>query len=67
MADIICPNQNCNYRGPTTAEKHGSILLFIFLLCLGIIPGLLYLLYLALVWERFVVCPKCGVMIRPKY
>lgn len=58
---IVCPNPNCGYTG--VGERYGgsSCLLLIILLCLGILPGILYLLWAG---EPKLKCPRCGVRIR---
>lgn len=43
MPDIICPNTNCNYQGPANHKKSGSVLVFLLLLVIGILPGHLVL------------------------
>lgn len=58
---IICPNNNCGYRGTGKEQGGKSGCLFIILLFLGIIPGILYLLYCG---KPSVICPKCGMKIR---
>ncbi|MCG2710686.1 MAG: hypothetical protein L6246_10280 [Thermodesulfovibrionales bacterium] len=54
---IICPNVNCKYRGIAKATKRGSILVGLFLLCILILPGLLYFAFMD---GYNYSCPKCG-------
>lgn len=63
---IICPNPNCGYRGPptTTATGGSSGCLLLILLCLGIVPGILYLL-LAGRAQYIGSCPQCRVTVGP--
>ena len=58
---IICPNQNCGYRGTGREQGARSGCLLVVLLCLGILPGILYLLFFG---KPGIVCPKCGMKIR---
>jgi hypothetical protein len=39
---IICPNPNCGYKGYAKKKAKGSMIVFLFLLFLGILPGLIY-------------------------
>lgn len=58
---IICPNLNCGYRGSGVKSGGSSGCLLIILLLLGILPGILYLLFCG---KPGIVCPKCGMKIR---
>lgn len=58
---IICPNQSCGFRGTGKEQGGKSGCLLIILLFLGILPGILYLLYCG---KPSVICPKCGMKIR---
>lgn len=58
---IICPNMNCCYRGMGKVSGGKSLLIFILLLFLGIIPGLIYLLW---PHRKSISCPQCGLGIR---
>ena len=58
---IICPNPNCNYVGPGKRSGGGCGCLLVVLLCLGILPGIVYLLFFG---KPGIVCPKCGMKIR---
>jgi len=52
---IKCPN--CQYEGKPSVRNRGSyFLLFLLLLC-GIVPGIIYLLYMAT--GRKTTCPVC--------
>ena len=57
---IICPNPNCGYQGKGKQVGGSNGCLLIILLCLGILPGILYLLWAP---KKGVVCPKCGCRI----
>ena len=57
---IICPNPNCGYRGEGKKVGGNNGCLILILLCFGILPGILYLLFCP---RKGVVCPKCGVRI----
>lgn len=59
---IICPNLNCGFEGDPKLESRGNLFLGFFLLFLGLLPGLIYIL--AKSGKRWV-CPRCGVVIRP--
>lgn len=58
---IICPNQNCGYSGAGREQGARSGCLLVVLLCLGILPGIIYLLFFG---KPGIVCPKCGMKIR---
>jgi DNA-directed RNA polymerase subunit RPC12/RpoP len=59
--DIICPNPNCRYQGPPKKVARGSILVGLILLCLFILPGVLYFVFMQ--GYRYS-CPRCGLQIR---
>ncbi len=40
--EYICPNPNCGYKGRPNIESYGSLIAAMFLLLLGIIPGVFY-------------------------
>lgn len=57
---IICPNSNCCYRGPSRRISRGSMWITLLLLCIGIVPGLLYSIFC----ERSSLhCPNCGIKV----
>lgn len=58
---IICPNQNCNFRGTGKRCGGSNGCLLIVLLLLGIVPGIIYFLFFE---KSGVQCPKCGMKIR---
>lgn len=58
---IICPNPNCGYRGKGVRTDGTSGCLFMLFLCIGVVPGLLYLI---LCGKPEIICPKCGMKIR---
>ena len=58
---IVCPNQNCGYRGPGKKSGGTSGCLLVVLLCLGILPGIIYLLFFG---SPGIICPRCGMKIR---
>ncbi len=58
---IICPNPNCAYRGPSEKTTRFSLLLFIVLFLLWMLPGIIY----AIVYGRDIyLCPACGTKAR---
>jgi hypothetical protein len=57
---IICSNVNCGYKGEAKKSSKGSILIALFLLCLFIIPGVLYLIFCS--GSRYY-CPKCSLRV----
>lgn len=59
--NIICPNVNCKYTGWANYEGRKSGCLLLILLCLGILPGIIYLLWAG---QRTLNCPKCGFKIQ---
>lgn len=61
---IICPNPNCGKVGTPICKSRGSVLIMVFLLLIGIIPGLLYAL-LASGYDYF--CPNCGMKLRSEH
>lgn len=58
---IICPNPNCGYRGEGKVDGSKSGCLFLLLLMLGVLPGILYLLFAG---KQGLICPKCGMRVR---
>ena len=58
---VICPNPNCGYRGTGKESGGTSGCLLLILLFLGILPGILYLLFCG---KPGIICPKCGIKIR---
>jgi len=60
MKNITCPRPECGYVGKPRRKDKGSILVALFLLCCGIVPGIVYLA--ATSGCRYY-CPKCGVLI----
>ncbi|HKW89467.1 MAG TPA: hypothetical protein VJN21_12000 [Candidatus Acidoferrales bacterium] len=57
---IICPNSNCGYNGPARTEPRGSCLIAGLLFLLGILPGVLYIVFRR--GYRYY-CLKCGLQI----
>lgn len=57
---IICSNTNCGFRGAPEKKARGSRIVLLFLLLLGVLPGLLYLLFFS---GYTYSCPQCGVRI----
>lgn len=57
--DIVCPS--CGYRGQPERKARGSFLMIIVLFALGILPGLLYVLFAS---GYNVHCPRCDFFIR---
>jgi hypothetical protein len=58
--EIICPNQNCGYRGPADEEPRGSLIIGLFLCCFFLIPGLIYFFLKS--GYRYL-CPKCQMQV----
>ncbi|WP_288594149.1 hypothetical protein [uncultured Victivallis sp.] len=58
---IICPNPNCHYQGQGKREGSTSGILLVLLLCFGILPGILYLLFAG---KPGIICPRCGMRVR---
>lgn len=54
----VCPNPNCGFCGKGKREARGSGVIFIFLILVGLIPGLIYW---AVCGGYRIVCPKCGM------
>lgn len=58
---VICPNPNCGYRGPTMRVEKGSVVLGVLLmLFVFVIPGLLYLIFMCGSKD---ICPQCGIQV----
>ena len=57
---IICPNTNCNYKGPAKRKSRGSIVVGLILCCFFILPGLIYFMLKS--GYRYS-CPNCGMQI----
>jgi hypothetical protein len=55
---IICANPNCGFQGVAQKKARGSIVILVFLLLIGALPGILYLLF-AGGYDH--ICPKCGM------
>lgn len=57
---IICPNPNCDYKGPAKATPRGSFVVGLFLCLFFLLPGIIYFMFMA--GYRYN-CPKCGMQI----
>lgn len=57
---IICPNVNCGYEGPARRRARGSAIVGVVLLCLMVLPGVLYLIF-AQGYRYY--CPNCGIQV----
>jgi hypothetical protein len=57
---IICPNQNCGYRGEAARKSRGSTALGCLLTLFLLVPGILYFIFSR--GYRYY-CPKCGLQI----
>jgi len=56
IPEVICTNTNCGYRGKPGREKQRSTLVFVFLFCMWILPGIVY----AILVPRYRYwCPQC--------
>lgn len=60
MRAMICPNSQCGYRGAPVRIARGSVLAGLVLLCLFVLPGLLYFTLKGGYLYR---CPNCGLQI----
>ena len=56
MKDVICANPNCGYHGQPERRARGNLLLGILLLCVFILPGVVYLLCTS---GYIYTCPRC--------
>lgn len=52
--------ERCGYSGVQTSKGGVSIVLFLFLTCLAVLPGIIYLLVCSLSHKKFK-CPNCGL------
>lgn len=60
--DIICPNQNCGFKGsPKVRSAYNPVIGILLLIC-GIVPGLIYM---AITGVK-VYCPKCNMQVDRK-
>lgn len=57
---IICPNQNCGYKGNAKKKSRGNLLIGLILTCFFIIPGLFYFMLKS---GYNYSCPQCGVQV----
>jgi len=56
IREIICTNPNCGYRGEPCREKYFSVLVFLGLCLLWLLPGIIY----AIVVPQYKYwCPEC--------
>jgi hypothetical protein len=55
---IICPNPNCDYKGPAKKRARGSFIIGLILCCFFILPGVLYFIFKS--GYRYY-CPKCNM------
>jgi hypothetical protein len=60
MAEMICPNASCGYRGAPDKTPRGNILVGCALCLLFLLPGILYFVLLGGYRYR---CPNCGIQI----
>jgi len=58
---IICPNQNCNFKGVGKAVGGKSLIVLLLLLCFFLVPGIIYLFWPI---QQQVICPQCGMRVR---
>lgn len=54
---MVCANPNCGYRGAAAEQAKGSRVALWMLMCLFLLPGLIYAI--AYSGKRYC-CPKCG-------
>lgn len=57
---MICPNQNCGYKGQAKKISRGSVLIGLILCLFFIIPGIIYFIFMG---GYKYVCPQCGIKI----
>lgn len=58
--EIVCPNPNCGFCGRPEKKRRGSIIVLLFLLLIGVLPGLIY----AIVYNGYdLTCPRCGMQL----
>lgn len=56
---MVCANPNCKYRGAAAEQAKGSRVALWALMCLFLVPGLIYAI--ACSGNRYC-CPKCGTV-----
>ena len=54
----VCPNPKCTYEGEGQIRKRGSWITLIFLLLIGVLPGILYAIFFG---GHNTYCPRCGI------
>ena len=60
MRGIVCPNQNCGYRGKPRRKARGSMAMGCLLTILLVLPGLIYFV----MWHGYrYYCPECGMQV----
>lgn len=60
MTTIICPNQNCGFKGRPQRKARGSLIVGLALCLCFLLPGVIYLMLKS--GYRYL-CPKCGLQI----
>ncbi len=60
LKEIICPNQNCGYKGSPKKVARGNALVGIILLLFFLLPGILYFMFKS--GYRYI-CPQCGMQL----
>ncbi len=55
----VCPNPNCHYEGEGQICRRGSWITLVFLLLIGLLPGILYAIFFG---GHNTYCPKCGML-----
>ena len=61
VADIICPNTNCNYKGKPNKDPRANVTIGVILCFFFLLPGILYFIIKS--GYRYA-CPKCGIQLR---
>lgn len=56
---MVCANPNCGYRGAAAEQAKGSRVALWVLMCLAIVPGLIYGIVTS--GKRYC-CPRCGTV-----
>lgn len=62
--EIVCHNPNCGFVGRPTRKNRGSVIVAVFLLLVGVLPGLLYILAMS-GYDYF--CPRCHMKLRSEH
>lgn len=58
--EIICPNQNCGYKGKPKKISRGNFFVGIILCFFFLLPGIFYFMFKS--GYRYI-CPQCGIQL----